>query len=224
MISSMFTMEKINTIGLFWKEMMYFAVKRFADIMFAILGLILLIPVTCVVKILSIIHKDFQTIFYKQNRVGKNGKIFSIYKFRTMCVDADEKLIELLKDAKYKEEWDKYQKITDDPRITFIGKILRKTSLDELPQFINIFKGEMFLIGPRPLIVGEWDEHGGDHELYESITPGLTSWWASHGRSDVTYDERLELEYYYINNKSIKLDIICVIETIKSVLGKKGVK
>ena len=133
-------------------------------------------------------------------------------------------LKELLKDPKYKEEWDLNQKFEHDPRITSMGNILRKTSLDELPQFINILIGDMSLIGPRPLVPGELDSHNGNHELYESVRPGISGWWAANGRSATTYERRLELEYYYVQHCSLILDIRCVFRTIKAVIFKTGAK
>lgn len=167
---------------------------------------------------------DFKSIFYTQKRIGKNGKFIYIYKFRSMVPNADEVLKELLKNPKYKKEWDKNQKLEHDPRITKIGKIIRKTSLDEVPQFINVFKGDMSLIGPRPLVEGELDAHNGNHEIYEKVKPGITGWWACNGRSATTYNERLKLEYYYVENQSIKLDILCIMYTIRAVIFRKGAK
>ena len=141
-----------------------------------------------------------------------------------MVHNADEVLKELLKDPKYKKEWDENQKLENDPRITKIGKILRKTSLDELPQFINVMKGDMSLIGPRPLVEGELDAHEGNHEIYESVRPGISGWWAANGRSCTSYDKRLDLEYYYCRNCSILLDIKCIFLTIKAVLSRNGAK
>ena len=142
-----------------------------------------------------------------------------------MIWNADEVLHNvLLKQKKYKEEWDKYQKLNDDPRITKVGKLLRKTSLDELPQFINVLKGDMSLIGPRPLIEGELDAHKGNHEIYESVRPGISGWWAANGRSATDYEKRLELEYYYCENCSLLLDIRCIFKTIKVVLFRDGAK
>ena len=105
-----------------------------------------------------------------------------------------------------------------------MGKILRKTSLDEVPQFINVLKGDLSLIGPRPLIEGELDAHNGNHEIYEAVKPGITGWWAANGRSATTYEKRLELEYYYVKHCSILLDIKCVFRTIKAVVFKTGAK
>ena len=202
----------------------YFFIKRVFDLFCAILGIILMIPVALIVKISYMLTGDFKSIFYKQKRIGKNGKMIGIYKFRSMVPNAGEILQELLKDPKYKNEWDENQKFHNDPRITKIGKLLRKTSLDELPQFINVFINDMSLIGPRPLVEGELDAHNGNHKLYESMKPGITGWWASHGRSATTYEDRLNLEYYYVENCCLWLDIKCIFATIGSVLTHEGAK
>lgn len=206
------------------KKYLYFGVKRLFDILIALIGCLFLLPVILIVKISYLLHKDFDSIFFRQKRIGKNGKEFNLYKFRSMVPNADEVLKKLLKDPKYKEEWDLNQKFEHDPRITSMGNILRKTSLDELPQFINILIGDMSLIGPRPLVPGELDSHNGNHELYESVRPGISGWWAANGRSATTYERRLELEYYYVQHCSLILDIRCVFRTIKAVIFKTGAK
>ena len=207
------------------RELGYRFIKRTFDIVCGLIGLICLIPLTVLVKIISICSGDHKSIFYTQKRIGKNGREFKLYKFRSMVPNADEILEQTLKMDKVRaEEWKKYQKFEHDPRITKIGNILRKTSLDEVPQFINILKGDMSMIGPRPLVPGELDLHDGNHEIYESVRPGITGWWACNGRSATTYAERLELEYYYVKNKSLWLDIKCVFKTISAVLTKKGAK
>lgn len=149
----------------------YFVIKRLFDIIFGVMGMFLIIPVALIVKISYLLTGDTKPIFYKQKRIGKNGKTIYIYKFRSMVYNADEMLKNLLKDPVYREEWDKNQKLMDDPRITKVGKLLRQTSLDELPQFFNILKGDMSLIGPRPLVEKELDSHFGNHEIYESVCP-----------------------------------------------------
>lgn len=206
------------------KKYLYFGVKRLFDILIALIGCLFLLPVILIVKISYLLHKDFDSIFFRQKRIGKNGKKFNLYKFRSMVPNADEVLKELLKDPKYKEEWDLNQKFEHDPRITSMGNILRKTSLDELPQFINILIGDMSLIGPRPLVPGELDSHNGNHELYESVRPGISGWWAANGRSATTYERRLELEYYYVQHCGLILDLRCVFRTIKAVIFKTGAK
>lgn len=206
------------------KLIFYHIIKRVFDIICALLGIIMMAPITVILKICYMISGDFHSIFFVQKRIGKNGKEFYLYKYRTMVPNAEEVLKKLLKQKKYKEEWDKNQKFDKDPRITKMGRILRKTSLDELPQMYNILYNDMSMIGPRPLVCGELDSHNGDHEIYESVKPGITGWWASHGRSAITYEERLELEYFYIKNRGILLDIRCIFDTIKAVIMKSGAK
>ncbi len=205
-------------------SIIYLAFKRLFDIIVGLLGLILLIPLVLIVKFIYIFSGDFYTIFYTHKRIGKDGKEFRLLKFRTMVPKADKVLEDLLKDPEFKKEWDKSQKLNNDPRITKVGRFLRKTSLDEMPQFINVLLGHMSLIGPRPLVPGELDAHNGNHELYESVRPGISGWWAANGRSDLSYEKRLELEYYYCKNYSLKLDIKCIFKTIKVVFGRKGAK
>ena len=202
----------------------YLFIKRLFDIFCSLLGIILMLPISIIIKLSYILTGDFHSIFYKQQRIGKDGKIIGIYKFRSMVYNADELLKEVIKKEPYKTEWKKNHKLENDPRITKVGKLIRKTSIDELPQFINVLFNEMSLIGPRPLVKGELDQHGGDHELYESIKPGITGWWACNGRSALDYDKRLELEYYYINNRSLLLDIKCILLTISIVINRHGVK
>ena len=202
-------------------QALYSAVKRGIDIVLGVLGAVVLMPVTVLVKLIYLITGDTAPIIYKQERVGKNGRTINIYKFRTMVPDADKILRDLLEDEKYKAEWEANQKLADDPRITKIGGFLRKTSIDELPQIINVLKGEMSLVGPRPLVPGELEAHGG-MKLYQQVKPGITGWWGCNGRSNINYRERLELEYYYVKNYSIYLDFLCVLRTFWSVLKRNG--
>lgn len=206
------------------KENLYLFTKRSFDIIVSLIGVAFVIPVILILKLVFMLTGDFKPIIFKQKRVGKFGKNIYIYKIRSMVPNAEEELKKLLKIKKYKKEWDKNQKLEDDPRITKIGKFIRKTSIDELPQFVNVLKGDMSLIGPRPLVVNELDSHGGNHRIYESVRPGITGWWACNGRSAIDYKKRLQLEYYYVNNKSVSLDIKCIYKTIAAVLNKNGAK
>ena len=207
------------------KKYLYFGVKRLFDILIALIGCLFLLPIILIVKISYLLHKVFDSIFFRQKRIGKNGKEFNLYKFRSMVPNADEVLKELLKnDEAARKEYKVNKKLKNDPRVTSMGKILRVTSLDELPQFINILIGDMSLIGPRPLVPGELDSHNGNHELYESVRPGISGWWAANGRSATTYERRLELEYYYVQHCGLILDIRCVFRTIKAVIYKTGAK
>lgn len=219
--------DNIETTGtnIRLKSIFFHSIKRTFDIIVALVGCLVLLPLMVVVKICNLITGDLNPIFYKQKRIGKNGKFIYIYKFRSMIPNADEVLKEILeKSPERKKEWEENQKLENDPRITKIGSILRKTSLDEIPQMINILKGDMSLIGPRPLVEGELDSHNGNHELYESIRPGITGWWACNGRSATTYEERLKLEYYYVRNASLLLDIKCIVKTALVVIKKDGAK
>jgi undecaprenyl-phosphate galactose phosphotransferase len=200
---------------------MYLYIKRLLDIITALIGLVFVFPICIVVKISFLLMGDKESIFFKQIRIGKDGKPFMMYKFRSMVYNAEDLLKELLKDEQHRNDWVKNQKIEKDPRITPIGIFLRKSSIDELPQILNVLKGDMSIVGPRPLVEGELEDHGGS-KLYWKVKPGITGWWGSHGRSDVSYDERLELEYYYIRHLSFKLDVICFFKTISTVIRHKG--
>ena len=214
------TKEKVSV-----KTKIYFAVKRSFDIVVALIGIMFLLPILFGIKLAYMFTGDFSSIFYSQIRIGKNGKQFKLYKIRSMVKNADKVLEELLKsNPEVKKEWEENQKLENDPRITKVGKIIRKLSLDEVPQFFNVLKGDMSLIGPRPLVIGELESHGGNHSMYEKVKPGITGWWACNGRSATTYEKRLELEYYYANNCSLMLDIKCIFLTIKAVLFTKGAK
>lgn len=202
-------------------QLLYLAVKRVLDFIFGLLGLVLLIPITITVKLAYLISGDRAKIFYTQKRVGKNGRTIKILKYRTMVADADRQLEKLLENEELRREWETNQKLRNDPRITKVGRFLRKTSIDELPQVVNLLKGDMSLVGPRPLIEGELEDHEG-LKLYQRVKPGITGWWACNGRSNIEYRERLELEYYYIKNFSMYLDILCVLRTVFAVLKKDG--
>ena len=218
--------KKEETIEMKNKKIVYRFIKRIIDIIGGLVGIVLLIPITIVLYLISIFSKENKgPIFYEQLRVGKNGKYFRIYKFRTMIIGADKILKKYLEEnEEARIEFEKNQKLEYDPRITKLGKILRKTSLDEFPQFINVLKGDMCLIGPRPLVEGELDAHNGNHKLYESVKPGITGYWGVNGRSNTTYEERLELEYYYAKNFSFWLDTKIFFKTIISIVKREGAK
>lgn len=202
-------------------QTIYLPTKRAFDLLLGIAGCAVTLPVAAIVKISYLATGDNHPIFYRQTRIGLWGKPFQLWKLRSMVWNADEVLAELLQDPKRCEEWHRSQKLDDDPRITPVGRILRQTSLDELPQFFNVVAGDMSIIGPRPLIPGELEEHGG-RPLYNKVKPGLTGWWACNGRSDIEYDERLDLEYYYVTHCSLYLDALCVLRTILAVFKRAG--
>ena len=197
--------------------------KRFIDIIGSIVGIVCLIPLTIIIWIANLIMKDNGPIFYTQERIGKNGKIFKMYKYRSMVVGADEKLKEYLeKNEEARKEYAEYKKLKNDPRITKIGAFLRKTSLDEFPQFINILKGEMSLVGPRPYLPREKEEINGFFNYIMSCKPGLTGFWQVHGRSDVTFTDRLDMDMKYYYNHNLKMDIKILKDTFVNVVKKEG--
>lgn len=211
----------IGTFSFSPSQNTYLMVKRLFDIICGLIGVIVLIPITAFVKIAYLASGDTAKIFYRQKRVGQNGKIIRIWKFRSMVPNAGEILEQMLKEDHYRKEWEENQKFENDPRITKVGSVLRKTSIDELPQLINVLLGDMSLVGPRPLVEGELAFHNG-LKLYEKVKPGITGWWGCNGRSNIDYRERLELEYYYVKNCSPYLDVLCIIRTVFAVLKKDG--
>lgn len=216
--------SKVLNIGSFAfspSQQFYLMIKRLFDITCGLIGLVLLGPIALVIKFAYLLSGDTARIIYRQDRIGLNGKKIRIWKFRSMAPNADTILRDMLEDEHFRKEWSENQKIENDPRITRIGKFLRKTSIDELPQLINVLIGDMSLVGPRPLVEGELVAHNG-LKLYEKVKPGITGWWGCNGRSNINYKERLELEYYYVKNCSLYLDFICIIRTIYSVLKNDG--
>lgn len=160
---------------------------------------------------------------YRQRRIGKNGQPFMLYKFRTMVVNADEVLRDYLEqDAAIAQEWQKTQKLKNDPRLTRIGQFLRKTSLDELPQILNILMGQMTLVGPRPIVESEKVKYGRYFEEYCEVRPGLTGLWQTSGRNDTTYSQRVAYDHYYINHWSPSLDIWIIFRTIPVAISGRG--
>lgn len=206
------------------KHIIYRFIKRLIDILGGLVGTILLVPITlCVYLARKILKEDDGPVFYEQLRIGKNGKVFRMYKFRSMCIGADKKLKEYLEqNEEARKEFEENQKLKDDPRITKLGNFLRKTSLDELPQMINILKGDMSFVGPRPVVDGEIEKYGTNKAKFLSVKPGLTGYWQANGRSNTTYDERIEMELYYVNNQSLWLDIKILFKTFISVIKREG--
>ena len=202
----------------------FFFIKRCIDIILSLLGLIILSPVFLLIAIL-IKKEDHGNVFYKHKRIGHMNKDIYIYKFRSMTnkYKTFDEFYQTLSDEQ-KQEWDENFKLENDPRITKIGYFLRKTSLDELPQIINILKGDMSVIGPRPVVNDEIEKYGNQKAKFLSIKPGLTGYWAANGRSATTYEDRIKLELYYIDHCSLLLDIKIFFKTILSVLKKEGAK
>ncbi len=197
----------------------YIKIKRVIDVILASIALILLSPLFAIIAIAIKIDSK-GPVFFEHKRIGKNGKIIKLYKFRSMVINAEE-LIKSFTPEQMKEYKENY-KLTNDPRITKVGKFLRKTSLDELPQLINIINGDLSIIGPRPVIADELEKYGTNKDKFLSVTPGLTGYWAANGRSNTTYEQRMEMELYYIDNLSLKMDIKVFFKTILSVVKKEG--
>ena len=211
-------LEKNKTVLKFEK-----IIKRFIDILGGGIGVLTLIPLTLIIWIANRIVKDNGPIFYTQERIGQNGKIFKMYKYRSMVVGADEKLEKYLEENREaREEYKKYKKLKNDPRITIIGKILRKTSLDEFPQFINVLKGDMSLVGPRPYLPREKEDMNGFFNYITSCKPGITGLWQVNGRNDVTFTDRLSMDMNYYYNSNLKLDLKLLTKTVSKVIKKDG--
>lgn len=197
-------------------------VKKIFDFCMAIVLIVVFSPVLLALYALVYISTNGKPLF-KHERIGKNGLKFKIYKFRTMYLDAEEKLQELLENCEEcKQEWESDFKLKNDPRITKIGRFLRKTSLDELPQLINVIRGEMSLVGPRPIIEKEVEKYASYFDYFKAVKPGITGLWQVSGRNDIDYDERVQLDVWYTRNWSIELDLQILIKTIVVVLSKKG--
>lgn len=199
-------------------------VKRIIDIVAGLVGVILLIPITALVWIVRIIKKENTgPLFYDQLRIGKNGKQFRMYKFRSMCMNADEKLkTYLAENEEARKEYKKYKKLKNDPRITKVGCFLRKTSLDEFPQFINVLFGSMSLVGPRPYLPREKEDMGEYYSTIVKVKPGLTGPWQVAGRSNLKFEDRMKLDIDYVKNMSLKKDIKMVWKTVTKVFKKDG--
>lgn len=194
--------------------------KRILDICGGIAGCLVLLPLYFYVRRKNHQSGDYDPVFFKQKRIGKNGKEFTIYKFRTMVPNAEKILDELMeKDPAIREEYTKNKKLKNDPRITKAGHFLRKTSLDEFPQFINVLKGDMSLIGPRPYLPREKEDMGIYYDIIIQMKPGLTGMWQTHGRSDVDFEDRLALDEYYYRNYNLWLDVTLLVKTVRTMLA-----
>lgn len=203
------------------RRKIYLAIKRIFDICFSSIGLVLLLPVFIIISIL-IKKEDKGKAFLIQERIGKNGELFKFYKFRSMVSNADEILEEMLKDPNIKKEYKKNMKFINDPRITKIGAFIRKTSIDELPQLINVLKGDMSLIGNRPYLPRERKDMGDYYDEIVKSKPGITGYWQTKGRSELTFTDRLKLESFYSKNMNLLLDIKIFFLTFYVVLKRRG--
>ena len=197
--------------------------KRLIDILAGLAGCALLLPLALFVKYKYVKSGDHDPIMFSQDRIGRNGKMIRIYKFRSMIPDAEAVLEKLMaEDPAIKEEYLTNKKLINDPRITEVGEMLRKTSLDEWPQFYNVLKGDMSFIGPRPYLPREKADMGKYYHSIIQCKPGVTGMWQANGRSDVSFDYRCKLDDYYYRNWSIWLDFTIMYKTVKAVVYGKG--
>ena len=197
----------------------YLVEKRVLDIMVAFVVLMLtLIPMAVIVLLIRL--ESPGSAIYVHNRIGKNGKPLPLLKFRSMLKNADQMIDSFTPEEK--AEWEANYKLENDPRITKIGKFLRKSSLDELPQLINILRGELSIVGPRPVVEEELERYGDQRAKFLSVTPGLTGYWQAYARSTCTYEERVEMELYYVDNANFWWDIKIMFATVGAVLRGKG--
>ncbi|MDT2858453.1 sugar transferase [Lactococcus lactis] len=203
-------------------KIIYGLIKRIGDILASSIGLIILMPLFLIVALIMKCSEPTAPIFFSHTRNGKKGKKFKMYKFRTMCQDAesilmkDTALFEKFKANGYKLE------THEDPRVTKVGAFLRKTSIDELPQLINVCLGQMSLVGPRPIPDREILEYGSDKQKFLSVKPGITGWWQVSGRSNICYPERCDFELHYVDKNSLGFDILILFKTIGIVLKRHG--
>lgn len=209
--------EKISYWDGVW--MLYRVIKRAFDFVVALIASVITIPVFLLIAI-AIKVDSRGPVFFVHHRVGKDGKPLSLLKFRTMVVGAEEMIKNF--NPEQEKEWQENFKLENDPRITRIGKFLRKTSLDELPQLYNILIGNLSFVGPRPVTKEEIEKYGENKVKVLSVSPGLTGWWACNGRSNIDYEERMKLELYYVDHASLSLDIKILFKTVGVIATHEG--
>jgi undecaprenyl-phosphate galactose phosphotransferase len=197
------------------------AIKVGLDFIIAVVALLLLSPLLLAIAIY--VRSDGGPALYAQTRIGRGGRQFRCLKFRTMVIGAEQKLQEILaSDRAAAAEWAATQKLTADPRVNPIGALLRKTSLDELPQLLNVLRGEMSLVGPRPIVAAEMPRYGNDIVFYRAVRPGMTGLWQVSGRSDTSYARRIQLDVDYVRHWSLLKDLAILVWTIPAVLAHRG--
>ena len=199
----------------------YTVAKRILDIVVSIIGIAVCIIPAIIIMVLILIDSP-GTPIYIHRRIGKNGKPLFLLKFRTMYKDSYDIMTKFTPEQL--AEWRKNFKIEGDPRITRIGKFLRRSSLDELPQLLNILTGELSVVGPRPVVTEELERYGENKEKFLSVTPGLTGYWQAYARSNCTYEQRMEMELYYVDNANFWWDIKIMFATVGAVLRRHGAK
>lgn len=198
-------------------------IKRGIDLIAGITGCLLFIPITLFVVVSNALSKDYGPILFSQERIGKNGKVFKMYKFRTMVIGAEEILKKHIEEeTEIGKEYIEHKKIKNDPRITKVGKFLRETSLDEFPQFINVIKGQMSLVGPRPYLPIEKDDMGQYYDYIVQMKPGVTGPWQVAGRNNLEFKDRLELDKEYCVRRGNRRDLRILLKTVMKVVRKEG--
>jgi exopolysaccharide production protein ExoY len=196
--------------------------KRGIDVVLAVCGIVVLAPLFIMVAIL-VKSSDGGSVFYGHERVGRGGRMFRCLKFRTMVPNGDKVLAAYLRsNPGAREEWEETRKLKNDPRVTTVGMVLRKLSLDELPQLLNILVGDMSVVGPRPVVLDELDRYGPHAGVYLRSRPGLTGLWQVSGRNDVSYDARVNFDRLYVEQWSLVRDISIIIRTVPAVCLSKG--
>jgi len=196
--------------------------KRFVDLIGALFLGLLSSPIIAVAALATRFSSE-GPVLYRQIRIGRGNRAFTALKFRTMWMNADERLDDYLaRDPALREQWERVAKLKNDPRVTRVGRFLRRFSLDELPQLWNVLTGEMSLIGPRPIVVEEIEKYGLDYTAYQRVRPGLTGLWQVSGRNDTTYQQRVDYDSYYVRNWSLWLDAKILIKTFRAVISGVG--
>lgn len=199
----------------------YFVAKRVLDVVLASVGLVIsLIPMACIAFMVRL--ESPGPAIYIHNRIGKNGKPIGLLKFRSMLLNAEDMIESFTPEQR--AEWEANFKLENDPRITRIGKFLRRSSLDELPQLLNIIRGDLSIVGPRPVVTKELERYGTNKDKFLSVIPGLTGYWQAYARSDCSYEQRMEMELYYVDNASFWWDLKIMFATVGTVLRGKGAK
>lgn len=198
-------------------------IKRVIDILGALVGIILTFFILLIVKIAFLVTGDKDKLIFKQTRIGKNGEPIKIHKIRSMVVNADEVLETILKeDPEKAEEYRVYKKLKDDPRITKVGRFIRRYSIDELPQFFDVLTGRLSLVGPRPYLFKEKDEMGKYYDTIIKVKPGITGFWQVNGRSNTDFETRLKMDKYYCRTRTLGMDFGIVFKTVYKVFKKEG--
>ncbi len=199
----------------------YRLAKRAMDILLAGVGTVIAAPFILLI-VVAIKLDSKGPAFYVHNRIGKNGKPLRLYKFRSMYINADQLFQQFTPEQK--AEWQENFKLREDPRITRVGSFLRRSSLDELPQLLNILQGNLSVVGPRPVVAEELEKYGPNKERFLSVTPGLTGYWQAFTRSDGTYEDRMAMELYYVDHANLWWDIKIILATVGSVLKGRGAR